>query len=159
MAGRVDDIDLHALIADAGDLGQDGDAALALQVVGVHDALDMHFVFPEDAALVEHGVHQRGLAMVHVGDDSDVANRWDAVIHLVEGRQNGGGRNVQTQTSRFNGSVRRSERQVGRTESTFFGKSSGNREKSIYTENVLRYSEIALAKIRATKCTLPLRLH
>ena len=28
----------------------------------------------EDAALVEHGVHQRGLAVVHVGDDGDVAD-------------------------------------------------------------------------------------
>jgi hypothetical protein len=57
MAGRVDDIDLHAFVAYAGDLGQDGDAALALQVVGVHNPLDVHFVFTEDAALVEHGVH------------------------------------------------------------------------------------------------------
>ena len=39
VAGRVDDVDLDAVIADAGDLGEDGDAALALQVVGVHDAL------------------------------------------------------------------------------------------------------------------------
>ena len=28
----------------------------------------------EDAALAEHGVHQRGLAVVHVGDNGDIAN-------------------------------------------------------------------------------------
>jgi hypothetical protein len=27
----------------------------------------------EDAALAEHGVHQRGFAMVHVRDDGDIA--------------------------------------------------------------------------------------
>ena len=37
VAGGVDDVDLDALIVDGGVLGQDGDAALALQVIGVHD--------------------------------------------------------------------------------------------------------------------------
>jgi hypothetical protein len=37
-------------------------------------------VFPEDARLPEHGVHQGGLAMVHVGDDGDVAN---ILLHRV----------------------------------------------------------------------------
>ena len=74
MAGRVDDVDLDAVVADAGGLGEDGDAALALQVVGVHDALDDFLVVAEDAALAEHGVHQRGLAVVDVGDDGDVAD-------------------------------------------------------------------------------------
>ena len=31
-------------------------------------------VLPENAALAEHGVHQRGFAVVHVGDDGDIAN-------------------------------------------------------------------------------------
>ena len=74
VAGRIDDVDLDAVVADAGGLGEDGDAALALQVVGVHDALDDVFVGAEDAALVEHGVHERGLAVVDVRDDGDVAN-------------------------------------------------------------------------------------
>ena len=39
VAGRVHDVDLDVVIDDAGDLGEDGDAALALQVVRVHDAL------------------------------------------------------------------------------------------------------------------------
>ena len=39
VAGRVDDVDLDVVIADAGGFGENGDAALALQIVGVHDAL------------------------------------------------------------------------------------------------------------------------
>src|SRR5262249_37770792 len=34
VARRIDDVDLGALVTNAGDLGEDGDAALALQVVG-----------------------------------------------------------------------------------------------------------------------------
>ena len=74
VAGRIDDVDLHAVVEDRGVLGQDGDAALALEFVGVHDALDVSFVGAKDAALAEHGVDERGLAVVHVGDDGDVAN-------------------------------------------------------------------------------------
>ena len=74
VAGRVHDVDLYVVIEDGGVLGQNGDAALALQVVGVHDPLDQMLVGAKRAALPQHGVHQRGLAMVHVGDDGDIAN-------------------------------------------------------------------------------------
>ncbi len=82
VAGRVDDVDLdfgsvarawRRMVEDGGVLGQDGDAALALQLVGVHHALDVGLVGAEDAALVQHGVDQRGLAVVDVRDDGDVA--------------------------------------------------------------------------------------
>ena len=74
VARRVDDVDLDAVIDDGGVLGENRDAALALQVVGVHDAVDELLVGAEGAALAEHGVHQRGLAMIDVGDDGDIAN-------------------------------------------------------------------------------------
>ena len=73
VAGRVHDVDLDVVIEDGRVLGQNGDAALALQIVGVHHALDVRFVGAERAALVQHGVHQRGLAVVNVRDDGDVA--------------------------------------------------------------------------------------
>ena len=63
-----------AAVHDRGVLGHDGDAALALQVVGVHDALGDLLVVAEDVALPEHGVDQRGLAVVDVRDDRDVAD-------------------------------------------------------------------------------------
>ena len=74
VAGRVDDVDLDVVIEDGGVLGQNRDAALALQIVGVHDALDEVLVGAKSAALPEHGVNQRGLAVVDVGDDGDIAN-------------------------------------------------------------------------------------
>ena len=54
-------------------LGQNRDAALALELVRVHDPLGHPLVRPEDAALVEQRVDQRRLAVVDVGDDGDVA--------------------------------------------------------------------------------------
>src|SRR5208282_1717210 len=74
VSGRVDDVDFHAAVEDGRVLGEDGDAALAFEIVGVHDALGDGLVVAEGAALAEHGVDQRGLAVVDVGDDSDVAD-------------------------------------------------------------------------------------
>jgi hypothetical protein len=74
VAGRVDDVDLGVVEKQRGVFGEDGDATLALEVVGVHDALDDGFVGAEDAGLLEHGVDEGGFAVVDMGDDSDVAN-------------------------------------------------------------------------------------
>jgi hypothetical protein len=72
VAGGVDDVDLVAVVVERGVLGEDGDAALALQIVGVHDAIGDGLVGAECAALAKHGVDQRGLAVIDVGDDGDV---------------------------------------------------------------------------------------
>ena len=74
VAGSVDDVDLDVAVDDAGGFGEDGDAALAFEVVGIHDAFGDIFVFAEDSALAKHGVDQSGLAMIDVGDDGDVAD-------------------------------------------------------------------------------------
>src|SRR5713226_3028354 len=74
VAGSVDDIDFGVVEKERGVFGEDGDAALALEVVGIHDALDEGFVGAEDAGLTEHGVDEGGFAVVDVGDDGDVAN-------------------------------------------------------------------------------------
>ena len=58
---------------DGGVLREDGDAALALEVGVVHRALGDPLVGAEDAALVQQGVDERGLAVVDVRDDGDVA--------------------------------------------------------------------------------------
>ena len=71
--GRVDDVDLGRAEADGRVLGEDGDALLALEVHGVHDALGHVLVLPKGAGLPEHGVDERGLAVVDVRDDRDVA--------------------------------------------------------------------------------------
>ena len=72
--GRVDDVDLRPAVADGRVLGQDRDPLLALQVAGVEDALGDVLVRAERAGLPEHRVHERGLAVVDVGDDGDVAD-------------------------------------------------------------------------------------
>ena len=73
VARGVDDVDLRVAVAHGGILGQDRDAALALQIVGVHNAVDDLLIFTVDAALLEHLVDQGGLAVVNVGDDGDVS--------------------------------------------------------------------------------------
>src|SRR5437879_5840333 len=46
----------------------------ALEVVPVHAPLGDCLILAEDPTLPEHGVHERGLAMVHVGDNGDITN-------------------------------------------------------------------------------------
>ena len=74
VARGVDDVDLDALVLDGDVLGQDGDASLALLVVGVKHALLDLLVLAEGVGGLEHLVNQRGLAVVDVGNDCDVSN-------------------------------------------------------------------------------------
>jgi hypothetical protein len=80
VAGRVDDVDAEVAVLDGGVLREDRDPALAFEVVRVHDAFGDLLVRAEGAALAQHGVDQRGLAMVDVGDDGDVAEVLDAFL-------------------------------------------------------------------------------
>ena len=73
MAGRVDDVDVRALVVDRTVLREDRDAALALEVVRVHDALGHVLVLAERSGLREQLVDQGGLAVIDVRDDRDVA--------------------------------------------------------------------------------------
>jgi hypothetical protein len=73
VAGRVDDVELHAAVADGRVLGQDRDALLALQVHRVHDPVGHVLVGAERPRLPQHRVDQGRLAVVDVGDDGDVA--------------------------------------------------------------------------------------
>ena len=70
----VNDVDLGALVVDGGVLCQNGDAALPLQIVGVHNAIYDLLVFPIDAALLEHLVYQGSLTVVNVGNDGYVSD-------------------------------------------------------------------------------------
>ncbi len=72
MTWRVDDVQANAVIVDRSLLGEDGDALLALEVVGVHDSFHDDLVGAKGSGLAKHGVDERGLAMVDVGDDGQV---------------------------------------------------------------------------------------
>ena len=73
VARRVDDVDFGVAVPHGGIFGHDRDAALTLEIVRVHDAVDDLLVFAVDARLLEHLVDERGLAVVDVGDDGDVS--------------------------------------------------------------------------------------
>src|SRR5205807_7164134 len=75
VAGRVDDVDARAAVLDGAVLREDRDAALALDVVGVHDALAEPLVRGEGPRLLEETIYRRGLAVVDVRDDGDIADR------------------------------------------------------------------------------------
>ena len=74
MAGSVYNVDPHPLIIDGSILGQDGDAPFPFQVAAIHDPLLYLLIGPENAALAQKLVHQGGFAMVHVGDDGNIAD-------------------------------------------------------------------------------------
>ena len=74
VAGRVDDVDVHARVVDRAVLGEDGDPALALEIVRIHHALRRALVGGEGAGLLQQTVDERRLAVVDVGDDGDVAD-------------------------------------------------------------------------------------
>ncbi len=73
VTGRVDDVDVCIAILDRAILGDDGDAALALDVVAVHHPLGDVLIGGKCPCLDQQLVDQRGLAVVDVGDDRDVA--------------------------------------------------------------------------------------
>jgi hypothetical protein len=74
VAGGVDEVDAHALVAEAGRLARDRDAALTLEVHAVHAALDVPLGPIEGARDREERVDEGGLAVVDVGDDREVSN-------------------------------------------------------------------------------------
>ena len=57
-----------------GAFGQNGDAALAFLIVGIHGALGHVLVVAHRARLLEELVDQRGLAMIDMGDNGDIAD-------------------------------------------------------------------------------------
>ena len=77
MARGVHDIDVVIVPVDRRVLGQNGDAALLLQRVGIHDPLFHFLMRGKGAGLLQQLVHQGGLAVVDVGDDGDIAKFFD----------------------------------------------------------------------------------
>ena len=83
----VHNVDAAALIVDGRVLGKDGDAALAFQIARIHHALLHLLVRAEHAALAEQAIHKRGLAVINMRDDCNVANVFvchTQVLHIVK---------------------------------------------------------------------------
>ena len=73
VTGRVDDVDLDVAVLHGRVLGENRDALLALEVHRVHHPFGDVLIGAKGPGLPEHGVDQRGLAVVDVGDDRHVA--------------------------------------------------------------------------------------
>ena len=69
----IDDVDFHTFIMCRCIFGQNGDAAFPFQGVAVHNTLFYDLVFAVYTALFEHFVDQRGLAMVNVSNNRNIA--------------------------------------------------------------------------------------
>ena len=73
VTGGINDVDLGVLVIDGGVFCKNGDAALSFDIVRVHHAVNRFLIFAVDTALTEHFVHKRGLAVVNVGDNGNIA--------------------------------------------------------------------------------------
>ncbi len=72
--GGVDDVQRDIAVAHGGVLGEDRDALLTLQVHRVHHAHGDVLVGAEGAGLPQQRVDQRGLAVIDMGDDREIAD-------------------------------------------------------------------------------------
>ena len=73
MAGGVHNVDLGIAVTDGSVLGQNGNAALALQGIAVHNAILGLLILSVRTALLEHFIHKGGLSVVNVRDNGNVA--------------------------------------------------------------------------------------
>ena len=73
MPGGVHDVDAAARMLDRGRLGQDGDAAFAFQLIAVERPIG-DLLARIGRGVLQQSVHERGLAVVDVSDDGDVAD-------------------------------------------------------------------------------------
>ena len=80
VARGINNIDTDAVVINCRILREDRDAALTLQVVGIHHAGGHGLTIAEDAGLAQQGIDQGGFAVVNVGNDRNVANRGALVF-------------------------------------------------------------------------------
>ena len=82
VSGSIDDVDAVAIPIDGRVLGEDGDTALLLQVVGIHHPFDVAITLAEGARLLQQLIDQGRLAMVDMVDDGDISQIFDQGSHL-----------------------------------------------------------------------------
>ena len=64
----------RAGVLDRRVLGENGDALLTFQIVGIHDTIRNFLTFVEHVGLLEHGVNQGGLAVIDVRYDCHITD-------------------------------------------------------------------------------------
>ncbi len=73
MPGRIDDIDLNALVPYGRILRHDGNAPFAFEIHGVHHPLRYFLMLPEGARLLEHGIDKSRFAVINVGNNRNIS--------------------------------------------------------------------------------------
>ena len=81
MSGRIDDIDFKTLPEQRGILRQNGDSTLFFKFIGVHEPFDFILTTLQRTRLGQEFVNQRGLAVVDVRDDGDIAQGLGWIGH------------------------------------------------------------------------------
>ena len=74
VSGSINNIDFNTAIDNGRIFSQDGDSALTLLVVRIHDEFAHLLVLAEDMALLEQAIYQRRFTMVDVSNNGDIAN-------------------------------------------------------------------------------------
>ena len=90
VARRIDQVDLDVAVADRDVLGEDRDAPLALEVIGVEDALALELGGAELPALAQHRIDERRLAVIDVRNNGHVSDVF-ASLHGFSCRRHAGG--------------------------------------------------------------------
>jgi hypothetical protein len=70
----VNDVDLDTFVRQGDVLRDNRDPPFAFQVVRVEDPFTLQLRLAKLPALAQQAIHQRGLAVVHVCDDHQIAN-------------------------------------------------------------------------------------
>ncbi len=83
MTRRVDNVDFNILIKYSRVFGQNGNAALPLNVIGIHDALLHRLIFPKNAGLLQKLVDQRCFSVINVGNNCYISNIFSFLNHCV----------------------------------------------------------------------------
>jgi hypothetical protein len=82
VAGRVDDVNRHTLIDNAGVLSQNSNTPFPFQVVGIHHPFNNRLIVAENIRLSQHPINQGGLAVVNVGNNGNISYIFASLYHF-----------------------------------------------------------------------------
>ena len=92
VSGSIHDVDAVVVPADGGVFRQNGNAALFLLVVGVHDAFATLLTTVQSTGLLQQFINQGRFPVVNVGDDGNISEIIDHREGLGESLNKNGGR-------------------------------------------------------------------
>ncbi|CUS32497.1 hypothetical protein COMA1_10655 [Candidatus Nitrospira nitrosa] len=85
MARRIDNVDFHSIVDDAGVFGPDRNPTLPFLIHRIHNAFAHVIDLAMDVSLAEYGIDQGRFAVIDVGDDRDIADIAATVLRGAYG--------------------------------------------------------------------------